>query len=57
MSPDSSTSVLRSGKAPEDFGIINQRGLSRKVSSSLGIYALSSKPWTSSTFLMLFRQA
>ncbi|KIP06727.1 hypothetical protein PHLGIDRAFT_118676 [Phlebiopsis gigantea 11061_1 CR5-6] len=30
MSPDPTTSVLRSGKAPEDMGIVNQRGLNRK---------------------------
>lgn len=29
--PNLKINVLRSGKAPEEFGIINQKGLNRKV--------------------------
>lgn len=31
VSPDPNINIMRSGKSPEEFGIINQRGLNRKV--------------------------
>lgn len=31
LSNDPNINILRSGKTPEDFGVINQRGLNRKV--------------------------
>ena len=32
---DPNVNILRSGKSPEEFGVINQKGLNRKVRPSV----------------------